>query len=77
MADKAPEYSKFYNFFKLWKVFFQSFFYQFKMKGKNMNYKSPLRLAMENAMNGNHAFTRNNPEGSCETLLEKYIKKYY
>ena len=42
-----------------------------------MNYNSPLRLAMENAMNGNHAFTRNNPEGSCETLLEKYIKKYY
>ena len=27
-----------------------------------MNYKSPLRLAMENAMNGNHAFTRNNPK---------------
>ena len=32
------------------------------MKGTNMNYKSPLRLAMENAMNGNHAFTRNNPK---------------
>ena len=27
-----------------------------------MNYKSPLRLAMENAMNGNHAFTRNHPK---------------
>ena len=27
-----------------------------------MNYKIPLRLAMENAMNGNHAFTRNHPK---------------
>ena len=37
-----------------------------------MDYKSPLRIAMEKAMNGEHAFTRENPQFG-ET--KRYFKK--